>query len=558
MIIPFDDVDEHKWAKIMCMNEILNISEIDTDVYLALGSVNRIIDGLKIRKIKSNTMSQYISAISGVLFEHGVENSITVESRSILTKEERSNITDDERVLLESLLKHKDKDIKLLAGVALYGLDLKIKVTDIVNTSMIDRDGKYLYLDMLNSTWKKYLSDRVEIVCTVSTELMDLIRSISGVGWLLENKGGHREYEDGGKMLSKKMNKLLSTDTYASLRKRAMIIVKPVVDVPKVLQELSDEALCEVGDICVDPRVLFSEMLRSGTIEKLSVQTVDMYVKNLYKLQGMVLGKNRMILVTEFCRDAVYGRVAVLMEGLNPNMAYMLLTPLSRLLETIPDMPARCYTRYRDLTFIYRSKSELHEKPAPREFSLVTGLIDRIYGNDGVSISMRVIMLMIKHSIVGDEYDIGMMRLSDLINTHIGYSDEYSYIDFDKCVWHIRKHYTKNRKERELKLRVSFIDDLGLLYADMNPKWMVFKERKDCMYEKYSTAGVLSSIFKRTIGCAPKEVRASYAIYLNSTCTLERCKHMAENMGHRYNTVIADYVRHIEEDSDESDLTTIE
>lgn len=554
MIISFDDVDEHKWGKIMCMNEILGISEIDTDVYIS--SVQKIIDGLKLKKIKNSTICQYISAISGVLFEHGIENNITAESKALLPPEEKQNITEEERAQLETLCKHKDNDIRLLAGVVLYGLDLKINVTDMVNTSVIDRGGKYPYLDIDHGQWTKYLETRVEKVYPVNSELVKLLKSISGVGWLLENKSGQREYDDNGKKLSKKVNKLLSTDTYASLRKRATTNVKPEADdVPKVLQELQDEVICEDGDICVDPREIFNAMLKSGTKEKLSPQSIDMYVRNLYKLQGVVLGQNPMILVTEFCRDEVYEKVAELMKTVNPNTAYMLLTPLSRVLETIPNMAARCYTRYRDLTFIYRSKSELNEKPAPREFSQVLNLIDRIYGNDGVSLSMKVIMLMIKHSTYGDEYDIGMLRLSDLIHTRIGYSEEYSYIDLESGIWHIRKQYTKNRKERKLKLRTSFTDELGLLYCDANPKWMVFKERKGCMYEKYDKAGGLSSLFRSTFGCAPKEVRASYAIYLNENCTLERCKQMAENMGHRYNTVIADYVRHIEDDSDESELT---
>ena len=564
MIIPISDIDEDKRSKIEFMNGVLGVDELDTEVYLLEDSPAKILNALAARNPRKpmarSTKCQYFSAVHTAMHRHGVDCDMYLTSR--IPKQETTASDEIDLSVIRQLLTHKDKAIRLLAGTIEYGVDAAINLERIIATSVIERD-EWPFLDIENGTWTIYPEREGELTYAVDSKFLDLIRDISGEGWLLEHKG-MRAYGD-TKKLSRDFNNALKklvggNWTYLRVRQRAMSMrPKPVVEskwckpasliINIDVVPLEEERVEDPREMCE----LFNDepLLTSSDLERVSDISKEQYCKYALQLQSMVIGKCPLLLVDTMCSDETYNAVVTVLDKLNPNTACMYITALSRILEAVPNLVAARHSRYRQLANKYKLLSAQLPKKEVVPFDRIMRTINRLYRKPGISISMNVIMLILKHSINDDEFDIGMLRASDLIHTSLGFNPDYSYVDFEQRLWHIRETCTKNKRERKLELSQSFVDELGELYEGMVPQWLVFREKDDeHMLSKYTKTDSLTSMFSNMFHCGMTDVRASYVTYMNNRCTIAKCRQLAKNMGHRYTTAIYDYLALVINDDD--------
>jgi hypothetical protein len=364
-------------------------------------------------------------------------------------------------------------------------------------------------------------------------------KTVCGDIWLLEYKGTQRYTSI--KNISREFSGATGDIPFKELRMYYHAHKKQkkpeVVPVPKKV------SVCLREEATVDPVAICENMDIANSSKRV-------YVGNVMQLQRVVLGEHTKFRMSKFCTQEVYDKVEKHITEISPNVACNEMVALCRILET-GKAPAEYCVKYHNLVNICNQRASLMPRKATRDFMEILGEIKRVYESHKTSVSLRVIMLVVMHSIMGTEFDIGVLRLHDFINTKLRYDDQYSYIDLDQREWYIRKECTKNKDERIIKLSGEFVDQLGELYADIPTEWMVFMERdKDNRRippKKYNTTDSLTEMVERRLGCSITEIRASYVSYIHkeNVFPIDKCIKLAKNMGHRHITAMDDYIRKI-------------
>lgn len=532
------DIPDDKVNKITRINEILGISAADSDVYLREGTIQKILDGLG--SLKNSTKRQYLATISSILPNKSDKDKYG-EAMRALDKNPTVNL--DEKCIeqLIKLLDHKDVGIKVLAGVIYYTVGDGVCFDDIVKTTIIETgDSKLPLLDLTKKTWRIRHDGIATQYIQVSDEFVEHVKPLCGATWLLENRG-HQKY-DSIKNISKSFSTANAGVSFKELRmfytdfKKDVIVPEPVG--PKKI------GVCLKGDAIVDPVVVCDKM-------NISEASKNVYVQNVMNLQTAVLGAHSKLLIGKFCTTETYEKVKAHLLECKPNVACNKIVALCRVMET-SNMPPKICTEYHGLVVACQTRVSNEPRKLTMLFTDIVDEINRVYGSSKTCVSLRAIMLVILHSIKCNEYDIGVLRLHDFIHTKLSYDEKYSYIDWDKKVWHIRKECTKNKNEREIQLSDEFIAQLKELYIGVNTEWMVFMERNATNQHieptKYNATDSLTEMIERRVGCSITEIRASYVSYIHDNFfTNKKCIEMAEHMGHRHITAMEDYMRDIYE-----------
>lgn len=528
-------VSDDKMTKIAKVNEILGINAADSDVYLRDGSIRKILDGLG--SLKNSTKSQYLAVVSNVLSTNGCDNTMYCEARRALERTPTVTLNETCIERLVSLLSHKNSAIKILAGVIYYGVDNNVCFDDIVKTTLVET-GNLPLLDFTKKTWRIRHDGIATQYVPISDEFIAHIKPLCGAVWLIEDQG-KQKYSD-IKNISRTFSTANNNVSFKELRmfyinfKRNEIVPEPAK--PKKI------GICLKSEAVVDPIAICSTMNICDASKKI-------YVMNAMNLQRDVLGIHTKLLIGKFCTPDTYAKVKDHLAECTPNVARNRATALCRILEASNISASYC-SDYHKLVMECQSRADVMPRKQPRPFLEIVDEIKRVFDSHKTCVSLQVIMLVILNSIKHNEYDIGVLRLHDFIHTKLMYDEQYSYIDWEKQVWYIRKECTKNKVEREIQLSSEFIAQLRELYNGTNTKWMVFMERDGNNHHiaptKYSATDSLTEMIERRIGCGITEIRASYVTHIhNGVFDNDKCIRMANNMGHRHITAMEDYVRDI-------------
>ncbi len=137
--------------------------------------------------------------------------------------------------------------------------------------------------------------------------------------------------------------------------------------------------------------------------------------------------------------------------------------------------------------------------------------------------------------------DYGVIRLNDMINTTIlpSLSSKYSYLDLDKCEWHILPSCTKNKVERKFKVPKDWIDLIRLVDCENNieKRWLLY----DRNFNKYKTTDSLEHTFLKLVGRNYYDIKHQFVTYLHAYSRMDRIQIIANNMGHSLNVATSRY-----------------
>ena len=536
------DVPADKVTKISKINTILGISAADSEVYLGEGAVQKIIEGLG--SLKNSTKRQYLTVVSSILSNNNLDNSKYCEAMRELDK--NPTVTLDESCIepVIKLLQHKDSGIRVLAGIVYYTIGDGVCFEDIIKTTITETDNDKLpLLDLVKKTWRIRHDGIATRFVPVPDEFVEHVRPICGTTWLLEDRG-RQKYAD-IKNISRNFTTANGGVPFKEVRMFYSNFKKNQAD-PEIIGPAQPKKIgvCLKGDIVVDPAVVCKDM-------NISDASKNIYVQNVMSLQTAVLGVNSKLLIGKFCTSETFEKVREHLLTCKPNVACNKIVALCRIMEAC-NMPAKNCVEYHGLAVACQTRVSNEPRRPTMLFTDIISEIKRVFDSPKTSVSLRVVMLVILHSIKCDEYDIGVLRLHDFIHTRLSYDEKYSYIDWDRKVWHIRKEYTKNKNEREIRLSDDFIAQLRALYDGVNTNWMVFMEKNALNQHieptKYNTTDSLSEMIERRTGCSITSIRASYVSYIHDDFfTTEKCIELAKHMGHRHITAMEDYIRDIYE-----------
>jgi hypothetical protein len=126
------------------------------------------------------------------------------------------------------------------------------------------------------------------------------------------------------------------------------------------------------------------------------------------------------------------------------------------------------------------------------------------------------------------------IRVSDMVATKFEDDGKHSWIDLDKCKWHIKADYTKNRCDRTFDVPAG----MCALFADINRPWLLCKING----EPYASAKNLLGQFKDTYGYNYGEIRKSAAQRTHDKDNMGASIAKANVLGHRLETQLTSYV----------------
>lgn len=278
--------------------------------------------------------------------------------------------------------------------------------------------------------------------------------------------------------------------------------------------------------------------------------TNDLNTGNVRRLQYSLCGLDDMFYPDFFASQEGYDKVITYLTthehttgktySINTQVNY--LCSLSKYLEQ-SNIGAKIYAKY----VKYRTKLEGEQEVLNARRTIVdfTTIIPKIYEvmlDPEVNVNVRIFALLILCSIDESDTTIGVLRLSDLINTKFVDDGVLSYIDIDKRLWIIRGNKTKNGVDRVINLPSMFTFGLVTLYKGNLPEFLVSMSEKKGG-GSYNTTTSFSQMIKTNIGYGPSCLRASYVSYVNSKWSVDVSKRIASNSGHSYKTAISDYLR---------------
>jgi hypothetical protein len=528
MILETGDLKSAQISKLVIMNAALDITEVDSDAYLSSGAIEKILSRLKEKS--AGTKIQYLTVISGLLKKYGYDNKAYCRAMSVLKKEDAVTDLSHQVELLHKLLKSPNPDIRLLAGIIVYKVDQKVTLSNTIRTSTKDRGLEFPYLNITECTWTVYSDSHAKSTVPISAEFIEHIVTIKGPSdWLIEHEGLRKYYDV--RRISELFSKALGVP-FLQMRSYFMSLDKKIEspEKPRILIVSRGERSLDVHEMC-------------SRLDRLRGSTVKKYEYNILKLQELAIGRHGKLMIDRLCTKEACATLLSKLDGKNPHTVYSLLSPMSRILEMCSDMNPEYYRWFYELTQKYRDICNALPKKKVPDFRQLQEEMKRLVNNVKVPRSVRVMLLVIIHGIDDGDDDIGVLRISDIINTKFGYDEEYSYLDMATKAWYIRAQYTKNKVERKLTLSDGFIEGLKAIYSDLKPQWLVFIEKEGRKMERYKTSASLSEAFITRMGLSVTDVRASYATYLYENYPQEKGQKMAYNMGHDYRTVMQRYIR---------------
>jgi len=529
MILDTTGLKDAQKSKLKKINEVLGTEVAESDVYTSADAVPKILDYLALKEYKPAYKIQYLTVVSGLLSKAGLDNAQYRSAMSALRSEKKTAPVKDMSEAcrdLEFLISQESGALSVLAGVLWH--NIPVTMTDVVGTTVVDMGGVVPYLDLEKCVWYTATERSARRGVEVPAEFAAMAKKIAGKRFLLE-RNEFAQYPD-MKQLSALFKEVVGC-TYMEVQNYQRSLKKGAVKVevkakPKKLVKLRDEYTVDYRSVCQN-------------FEGLRKVSVDKYVRNINKLQELVLGSSDVLLVDRMCSEATYKKVLEVVEGMNPHSVYSMLSPMSRVLEQCKDRLPDGYRWYHDLAMKYKLLAEQKKQGDVPDFEVLLEEMKRIY-NGNITKSLRVILLIALNSVGNDDRDIGILRISDIIHTKIGMDDEYSYVDLEEKVWVIRGAYTKNKRERKLQLPQGFLDGLKEIYDGKVSEWLVTTERG----EKHKTSASLSDIVITHLHTSWTQVRASYATYLYRNFPINKGEKMAHNMGHSYHkSVFSSYLR---------------
>jgi hypothetical protein len=200
--------------------------------------------------------------------------------------------------------------------------------------------------------------------------------------------------------------------------------------------------------------------------------------------------------------------------------------------QTPDDISMAIYTKYMNLGYTVKKEVE-HNRPEKEyiDFAEIEKKLQGVISNPRNVNAIRVICLFLK-------YNIGAFRPSDLQNTRLIETNDYSYLDINNKVWHIKGDCTKNGQARTIDLPPEFITELQAVLPEQSSHLLL-----DKALEPYLTLSSISSIIYRQLGYTFNEIRSSYVQRLHSTqnCSVSKAGQTASDMGHSIRTAAVSY-----------------
>jgi hypothetical protein len=173
--------------------------------------------------------------------------------------------------------------------------------------------------------------------------------------------------------------------------------------------------------------------------------------------------------------------------------------------QTPDDVSMAIYTQYMNLG--YKIKKEVEQNRPQKEhidFGEIKKKLQGVINSPKNVNAIRVICLFLK-------YDIGAFRPSDLQNTRLVQTEDYSFLDINNKVWHIRENCTKNGQARTIDLPTEFITELNEVLPEQSTHLLLDKG-----LSPYLSLSSLSSIIERNLGYTFNQIRSSYVQRIHS------------------------------------------
>lgn len=530
-------------TQIRNMNRILGqpLDSFNVDAYIAEGAAEKIVSELT-QGVK--TKRQYLNAVVVRLPEEykdiykAIQRGLYAEAKAVPTVDYSVHIA-----TLKTLTeKGQLPGLRVLATLLLNNMLFSMKaIIGTATQKAIDTD----YVDVVREQWCTYSVARVVKKTPLEPQVAEVVRDVAGEKWLLE-LDGRQKYQT-----IQYLSKLFSVVIPCGYREMRNYMIRQNKTEPEriVLPRKTGPIVILRSARMVDPMKLIEKLQQERVLSgklPLSQITVDKYAFNVIALQECVFGKHSKLVIERFLMRDASAKVEQFLATMKLRTASALITALSRLLEVCPTVTPMEHVIYFDIAMSYKRQcSELTVRELPI-FDEILSEIIRIKDHSKIPMSVKILFLMIIHSVNHGEEDIGVLRISDLIHTKMGEDEEYSYMDLERRIWHIRSGYTKNKQERELTIPQEFVDDLKKVWGATVPEWLLTKADGT----KYEETAVLSKQFRYRVRCNPKDIRASYAKHLHNGGNMEKCKEMAKKMGHHYSTVLTDYIDRIKQDGE--------
>lgn len=275
--------------------------------------------------------------------------------------------------------------------------------------------------------------------------------------------------------------------------------------------------------------------------ERGTLRMNEIHLDNLSRMWAKIYGEQELEYNKYDSKDC-YDKVIGLEKSVSVNTMISYLTAICILME---ETGGRLYNEYK----MYQQELMLKESRANLErcvvwFPDLYRKISEVYANSDNK-SLRVMCLMIMSNVFEQDGEIhahsdetGVLRPSDLINTRFEDDGKNSYLDLNKGEWQIRSECTKNKVERTLRVRESFVKGLKEIYNERYPSYLIVSKNG----KQYS--GSMSDVIKEHIGYKFDEIRSSYFTWRERTTRdrkslLELCR----RQGHKYSTAMMNYKR---------------
>ncbi len=199
--------------------------------------------------------------------------------------------------------------------------------------------------------------------------------------------------------------------------------------------------------------------------------------------------------------------------------------------QTPNDFSMAIYTKYMNLG--YSIKKEVEQNRPEKEyidFAEIQKKLQAVISNPKNVNAIRVICLFLKHN-------IGAFRPSDLQNTRMVETNDYSYLDIDNKVWHIKGNCTKNGQARTIDLPSEFISELTAVLPEQSVHLLLDKG-----LNPYLILSSLSGIIERQLGYTFNGIRSAYVQRIHSSCnSVTSAQASATDMGHSIRTAAVSY-----------------
>lgn len=140
-------------------------------------------------------------------------------------------------------------------------------------------------------------------------------------------------------------------------------------------------------------------------------------------------------------------------------------------------------------------------------------------------------MVTIGHLSLCDE--IAGIRIDDLVKTKLVESDEYSWIDLNRGIWHIHASCTKNKKERQFAVPSDILQYL----ATLGGEWLLSTKKG----QPYKGSKYIREKFRRDFGFNYGRIRKTATQTVHDENDLEKTKNKANVLGHRLETEVVQY-----------------